>query len=135
MTAIHFHLAASGPSRGPDAVVECPWRATGHGIPQAGGELSLQELVAYMPPGMRSASTVRRMVREGVLPAHRPRGRYYFILAEVRGALDALDRRRAAVQAFRSTGPVTPTVPQTLLDLLAPKKRRSPRGRRGWLAA
>lgn len=93
--------------------------------PAPRAELSLMQLLPFMPPGMRSASTVMRMVRERQIPGHKPSARWYFVWREVEQALQVLDERRTAVgNLLHGRPPLAITMPVGLIDLLVTRKPR-----------
>ncbi len=71
-------------------------------------ELTLSELVALGLPGLRSAPSVYRQAKAKVIPFRRVRGRYYFVLADVRASLDRGKSEDAVAQVLsaKRTAPV-----------------------------
>jgi len=63
----------------------------GHGGPPAAGamagRLSIREMVARMPNGLRSESSIRRGIGSGIIPARKFRGQWSLDPAEVEDAL------------------------------------------------
>ena len=51
-------------------------------------QLPLAEVVKFMPPGIRSVSSLRRKIKQGRIPAKRINGRYSVCPAEVEVALN-----------------------------------------------
>lgn len=69
-------------------------------------QLPLAEVVKFMPPGIRSVSSLRRKIRQGRIPAKKINGRYSICPAEAQAALNeqntAADRVRAYVASHKS---------------------------------
>jgi hypothetical protein len=68
-------------------------------------QLPLAEVVKFMPPGIRSVSSLRRKIKQGRIPAKRINGRYSACPAEVEAALndqgDAHERVRAYIASYK----------------------------------
>lgn len=55
-------------------------------------DITIKEIVALMPAGARSEASVRRMLKGGVIPGRKPRGRWLLNPTKVQAALDQPDR-------------------------------------------
>jgi hypothetical protein len=63
-------------------------------------QLPLAEVVKFMPPGIRSVSSLRRKIRQGRIPAKKINGRYSVCPAEVEAALNDRGSAEERVRAY-----------------------------------
>jgi len=68
-------------------------------LPDAARRLSIREMVASMPPGLRSESSIRRSLEDGSIPGRKHRGRWSLDPSEVAAALE-----RQSGQALTAAG-------------------------------
>jgi hypothetical protein len=63
-------------------------------------QLPLGDVVKFMPPGIRSVSSLRRKIRQGKIPARKINGRYSVCPAEAQAALNDGSSAEARVRAY-----------------------------------
>jgi hypothetical protein len=63
-------------------------------------QLPLAEVVKFMPPGIRSVSSLRRKIKQGRIPAKRINGRYSVCPAEAQAALNDQTSAAERVKAY-----------------------------------
>jgi hypothetical protein len=63
-------------------------------------QLPLAEVVKFMPPGIRSVSSLRRKIKQGRIPAKRINGRYSVCPAEAQAALNDESSAEERVRAY-----------------------------------
>jgi hypothetical protein len=63
-------------------------------------QLPLGEVVKFMPPGIRSVSSLRRKIRQGRIPAKKINGRYSVCPAEAQAALNDQSGAEERVRAY-----------------------------------